>query len=97
MTARAITGYIGSAKAYARMMLGAVSGFLDETPDNYRNNYGENMTARAITGDIGSGKAYARMMLGAVSRLLDETPDNYRNNYGSKYGTKSNNRRYRFW
>ena len=46
------------------------------------------------------------------SRFLDEIPDEYknidnrsassrgnpyRNNYGSKYGTKSSNRRYRFW
>ena len=40
MTARAITGDIGSGEASARIMLGAVSRLLDETPDNYKNNYG---------------------------------------------------------
>ena len=40
MALRAVTGYISSGKAYARMMLGAVSRLLDETPDNYKNNYG---------------------------------------------------------
>ena len=40
MTAIAVTGDIGSGKAYARMMLGAVSRFLDEIPDNCKNNYG---------------------------------------------------------
>ena len=40
MTARAITGDISSAKASARSMLEAVSRFLDEIPDNCKNNYG---------------------------------------------------------
>ena len=40
MTARAVTGDISSAKASARSMLEAVSRFLDEIPDNCKNNYG---------------------------------------------------------
>ena len=66
MALRAITGDIDSGEANARMTLEAVSGFLDETPDNCRNNYGANMTARAITGDIGSGKSTASRILAEI-------------------------------